>query len=315
MLAEIDDGGELKPRVKVMRDEGGDPQYNTVDYTNLVKFELQILTPGASLAATLQDVPAVASPQTNRKILIQTAEVGINIAARVRLYTDFGWEKFYNILIIKNIAHTFNYPDNGEPSTENIPEVVYPSIGEVVVIDLLAGRVNITDLDGIQIPSENIQFAINNESYGSVDSNGVVTIWDTAVNREVIITVYIEFDSQIDFEEFYLIEVRPNIQIIADYSNAVDYEGFSYEEISFDTSFDLIAEGKILALTVDPSINPAQDISDQLTFVKVGESPINVSSNGILTYSGAIDAYITIRVETVSDYQITYRVKVLGNPA
>jgi hypothetical protein len=311
LLPEIDEGGELKPRVQVMRDEGGDPQFNTVDYTSLVMFELEILTPGAELAASLQDFPAIENPQTDRRVIISTQPVGVDVSARVRVYTDFGWEEFYDILIVKNIVATLTYPDSG-----NLPEVIYPSTQEPVIIDLLAGRVIIEDLEGVQIPVEDINFEISNENYGLVDQDGLVTIWSTAVERELYVRIYIEFASGVDFESFYQIEVRPNIEIIVDYSNAVTHGDYDYEQISFTTSFDLIAEGKVFAQTVDPSIDPAQDISDELRFTKVGDSPINVSEEGVLTYSGTEDAYITIRIDTVSsDLQLTYRVKVLGAPA
>ena len=202
----------------------------------------------------------------------------------------------------------------------NLPEIIYPPTTGNAIVDLLLAeilvegqlkpRVDIKTIAGD--PITNLNYEISNINAGSVDEFGQVFIWSTATERDIKIRIYILFDSGIDFETFYDIKIMPNIQIVADYSNAVPHNSQAYQEIAFITSYDLITEGNISANTVDPSIDPADDITDTLIFSLIETNDYIKIIDGVLSYTGipfTEDQYINIRVYTNYDYQITYRVK------
>lgn len=318
LLKEISDGGSLHARVKIKRSDG-------VDYTSLADFKLEMVTP----AATLVEVPKNELFNIDREVNINSNLIGVTVQVRVHIYTDFGYETYYNIRIVPDIEtnNQVNYPDNGNPLVPNLPEVVYPPTEGTLMIDLLAqevmdtegltSRVNIRDRSGVLIPvgtgTGQVQFEVNNIAFGIVGVDGKLTINKTSVERNLEVRIFIEYASGIDFETYYNITVVPNIQINATYSNTVTYNDYEYESIGFAGTYDLIATGKISAYTVDPAISPADDISDVLLFtLRDSNDYIAISETGELSYLQPIteDQYISIRVYTNYDYFIIYRVRI-----
>jgi hypothetical protein len=201
------------------------------------------------------------------------------------------------------------------------PEVVYPLTTGNKEIRLLqeqdgVTRVVVTKKDGSSL-SQPLQFELSdlNASMLSATETGTILVWQTSVVRQVQVRIFIDFASGIPFERFYNLEIRPNIQINFDYSNPVEHEQQWYEQIDYAPTYNLIANGKVSASTIEP---PAQDITSELNFVKSsGLSIIQVErTTGIITISEPLleDAYVVIRVYTIYGYEQIYRIKIKATP-
>ncbi len=305
LLEEV--GIDFDPRVKVIRDD------NQVDVPSIIDFE--IVDAGQSLqAATLVEIPA--SEGVDRQIKIITEELGLLTQITIRLYTDFGWEEEFLIEIIPNlvtdIEQVMTYPG------DILPEVIYPDVDSNPIVDLEAlevgdlgdqPRVYVEDLDGTQIT--NITYTLTESGANDfITAGGELHVYEVAQDTSITVKVTVVFDSGINFEKYYYLVAKPNIEIITTYNNPYNYGGQDYEEISL--SFDLTS--RITANSVDGNNT---DISDTLNFAIVGGSDyvqIN-SSTGMLQSTGTqmdTDQYLIIRVYTDYNYEAYYYVKVLA---
>jgi|GEM_PF-5292608 uncharacterized protein YlbG (UPF0298 family) len=304
--------GVLEPRVQVFRQDGA-------DYTDLVNFELVQST----TAAELEEIQENQTLNINRQVIVHTNEVGLNVEITIRLYTDFGYETFYNVRVKPNlnISEAINYPDNGNQLVPNMPEVIYPPTNEQVTINLLedtAGfkRVNLTDLDGNPVAVEDINFSINN-SFGTVNNDGLFTTWETPIPRDITITISINYASGINYESYYEFRVEPNIEILVDYNDTIENDNYTYEKLTFTNQYDLVLQGNVYAQTIDTE----EDITDTLNYDLLNTNDYisflkdeydNNTSTLIINSQFTTDQYLDIRVSTHYDYVIVYRVVVLA---
>ena len=297
-------GGEFTSRIKLKR-------YDGVDYTELAQFELL----GDERAATLTEYPEDINAGTPRSLILQTNEVGENVVLQVRVYTDFGFEDFYPIKVVPNVTDIILYKDNGSGGTiPNNPEIVYPPVGETTVIRLLevqdgVQRVNVTDKDGASL-NNRLQFSLNNDNWAIVNEFGEITIWGPSDDeRELQVQIYIEYDSDINFERTYNILIKPNMQINFYYADPLLYEGFEYEQIDYVSTYDLIVEGKVTAESIVPEGN---DITSELEFsMQEYNQYVTISSDGILTIAPITqDQFIAIRVYNIDEYYKVYRIRI-----
>jgi len=295
LLELIDVSGENKPRIKIERSNG-------VDYTPLAQFELI----GVTGVAALTETPENTTLNIPRRLNLSTNEIGSTVLIRIRVFTDFGFEAFYDIQVVPNISSTITHKGGSSP------EYVYPP-SQLRLLEVQDGvrRVLITKRNGD--PINNLQFELSNYNAASISDSelGVINVWNTAVEREVEIRIFIEFASGVNFETFYYITIRPNIEIELDYSNGVLYNGNIYEQINYVSTYNLVLNSKVAAFSIVPA---DVNITDTLWFSLSGNNPyvsITDNKNGVLSIAPITqDQYIIIRIFNEYDYEQYYYIKI-----
>ncbi|MGD9901156.1 MAG: Ig-like domain-containing protein [Spirochaetales bacterium] len=330
-------GVDNLPRVQALKIDGEDE----VSYNDVLQFE--VVTPESGIDyATITKIDST-ELHPEGQVIVTALYVGIRTQVIIRIFTDFGFEDFYYIELVPDVQVAFTYP------SDTNPEILYPDpyntttktkinlfeaetstdLNQNGVIDNIV-RVVLTDLS--DNPIEDYEYTvIDNLDYVIIDyATGNVTINPVAVNTTITFKIYIEYATGIDYEEYYYVVAKPNIDIITNYGTYEEYQGAQdtqeekYEIISTSNlPYNLEISGNVSAVTVNPAYSGI-NITDTLTrySLATANTYVSVNNDGLLSLTQAgLDAvtagtftsqYVVIRVMTDYGYTEYYRVKIIA---